>query len=131
MDEAAPVALKSVKARDLGDVFTGMEAEILRRPSAPATAVDLESRCGSIRIKGNHLLIKAKADGGGIEYAGRLPPGLHSFATGPFAEHADANWRLERGIKLVPPYGWVTVEAYREFVALDRLRIRNRWRSIE
>jgi hypothetical protein len=100
---SAPVALKSVKARDLGDVFTGMEAEILSRPSSPPADVDLESRCGSIRIKGNQLLIKAKADGGGIEYAGRLAPGLHSFATGPFAEHADANWRLERGIKLVLP----------------------------
>jgi hypothetical protein len=28
-------------------------------------------------------------------------------------------------------HGWVTVEAYREFVAPDRLRIRNCWCSIE
>ena len=96
---SSPVALKSVKARDLGAEFTGMEAEILSDPSAPATVVDLRSRRGSIRIKGNNLLIKAKADGGGVEYTGRLASGLHSFATGPFAEHADAGWRLARGIK--------------------------------
>jgi hypothetical protein len=28
-------------------------------------------------------------------------------------------------------HGWVTVGAYREFIALDRLRIRGLWRSVE
>jgi len=100
---SSPVALKSVKARDLGGVFTGMELEILSNTSAAATVVDLESRRGSIRIKGDNLLVKAKADGGGIEYTGRLAGGIHSFVTGPFAEHADAGWRLAKGIKLVVP----------------------------
>ena len=100
---SAPVALKSVKARDLGGVFIGMEAEILSSPSSLATLLDLESRCGSIRIKGDNLLVKAKADGGGIEYSGRLARGTHSFVTGPYARHADAGWRLERGIRLVVP----------------------------
>jgi hypothetical protein len=100
---SSPVALNSVKARDLGNVYTGMEVEILSDPSVPATVLDLESRCGSIRIKGDNLLIKARADGGGVEYAGRLASGFHSFATGPFAEHADAGWRLARGIRLVLP----------------------------
>ena len=100
---SAPVAIKSVKARDLGDVFTGMEAEILPNPSSAATVVDLESRCGSIRIKGENLIIRAKADGGGVEYIGRLAAGMHSFETGPFVQHADAGWRLERGIRLVMP----------------------------
>ncbi len=100
---SAPVALKSVKARDLGRMFIGMEAEILSTPSSPPTLLDLESRCGSIRIKGDDLLVKAKADGGGIEYTGRLAPGLHSFETGPFAPHADGNWRLPSGIRLVVP----------------------------
>ncbi len=102
MDERA-VALKFVKARDSGSVFTGMEAEILTNASSPPTILDLESRCGSIRIKGDHLLVKAKADGGGIEYAGRLAAGLHSFETGPFAPHADAGWRLPGGIRLTVP----------------------------
>ncbi len=100
---SSPVALKSVKARDLGNVYTGMEAEILTNTSSAATILDLESRCGSIRIKGDDLLVKAKADAGGIEYIGRLLPGLHSFETGPFAPHLDANWRLPRGIRLVVP----------------------------
>jgi hypothetical protein len=100
---SSPVALKSVKARDLGGVFTGMEVEILSDPSSPATVLDLESRRGSIRIKGDNLLIKAKADAGGVEYHGRPAPGFHSFVTGPFADHADAGWRLERGIRLVVP----------------------------
>jgi hypothetical protein len=109
---SSPVALKSIKARDLGNVFTGMEAEILSDPAGAATVVDLESRRGSIRIKGNDLLIKAKADQGGIEFTGRLAAGLHSFATGPFAEHADAGWRLAKGIKLVvPPDMAFTVDA--------------------
>lgn len=100
---SAPVALKSAKARDLGGVFTGMEVEILSAPSSPETILDLESRRGSIRIRGDNLLIKAKADGGGIEYTGRLAHGNHSFVTGPFAPHADGGWRLERGIRLVLP----------------------------
>lgn len=100
---SSPVALKSVKARDLGNTFTGMEAEILSDPSSPATVLDLESRRGSIRIKGDNLLVKARADAGGIEYAGRLAPGSHSFETGPFQIHADSGWRLEKGIRLVLP----------------------------
>lgn len=100
---SAPVALKSVKARELGGVFTGMEVEVLSAPSSPETILDLESRRGSIRIKGDNLLIKAKADGGGIEYTGRLAHGNHSFVTGPFVPHADGGWRLERGIRLVLP----------------------------
>ena len=72
-------------------------------PSAAATVLDLESRRGSIRIKGNNLLVNAKADGGGIEYIGRPAAGRHSFATGPFADHADAGWRLATGIRLVVP----------------------------
>jgi hypothetical protein len=47
--------------------------------------------------------IKAKAEGGGIEYAGRLAPGVHSFVAGPYVSHADGGWRLERGIRLVVP----------------------------
>ena len=100
---SSPVALKFVKARDLGGVFIGMEAEILSNSSSPVTVLDLESRSGSIRIKGDNVLIKAKADGGGIEYTGRLAPGMHSFVTGPFAPHADGGWRLEKGIRLVVP----------------------------
>jgi hypothetical protein len=100
---SAPVALKSVKARDLGGIYTGMDAEILSNPSSPATVLDLESRRGSIRIKGDNLLIKAKAGAGGIEYAGRPAPGMHSFVTGPYVSHGDGNWRLARGIKLVVP----------------------------
>jgi hypothetical protein len=65
--------------------------------------VDLKSRYGSIRIKGNNLLIKAKADGGGVEYTGRLASGFHSFATGSFAEHADEDGRHARGIRFVLP----------------------------
>lgn len=100
---SSPVALKSVKARDLGHVFTGMEAEILSEPSSPETVLDLESRRGSIRIKGNNLLVNAKADGGGIEFIGRPAPGRHSFAAGPFADHADGGWRLATGIRLIVP----------------------------
>ncbi len=100
---SAPVALKCVKASDLGDMFTGMEAEILSNPALPSTIVDLESRCGSIRIRGDNLLVRAKAHGGGIEYTGRLAPGRSSFMTGPFAPHSDGNWRLERGIRLLVP----------------------------
>jgi hypothetical protein len=100
---SAPIALKSVRARDLGSVFTGMEVEILWDPSSPATVLDLESRCGSIRIKGDNLLIKAKADAGGIEYAGRFAPGMHSFTTGPHTSHGDGGWRLAKGIRLVLP----------------------------
>ena len=80
-----------------------MEAEILANPSLPATVIDLMSRCGSIRVKGDNLLIKAKAEGGGIEYAGRLAPGVHSFETGPYAWHPDGGWRIERGIRLILP----------------------------
>ena len=61
------------------------------------------SRCGSIRIKGDNVLIKAKAERGGIDYAGRLAPGVHSFETGPYAWHPDGGWRLEKGINLVLP----------------------------
>ncbi len=100
---SSPVALKSVKARDLGDLYTGMEVEILSNPSSPGTVLDLESRRGSIRIKGDNVLVNAKADGGGIEYSGRPAAGLHSFVTGPFADHADAGWRLDRGIRIVLP----------------------------
>jgi hypothetical protein len=98
-----PVALKSVRARELGDIYTGMEVEILSDSASAATILDLESRRGSIRIKGSNLLITAKADAGGIEYAGQLAPGAHSFVSGPHAPHADGGWRLDRGIRLVLP----------------------------
>jgi hypothetical protein len=100
---SSPVALKSVKARDMGDEFGGIEVEILSEPSATATVLDLESRRGSIGIKGNNLRIKAKADGGGIECIGRLAAGHHSFATGPFSSHWHAGWGLATGIRLVVP----------------------------
>jgi hypothetical protein len=90
---SSPVALESVKARDSGRVYTGIEAEFLTSASSAATVLDLESRCGSISIKGDNLLVKAKADRGGIEHTGRLAPGLHSFETG----------RLPSGIRLVVP----------------------------
>ena len=100
---SSPVAVRSVKARDLGDQYTGMEVEILSDASSPTTALDLESRRGSIRIRGDGVLLKARADGGGVEYVGRPAPGLHEIATGPFVEHADSRWRLPRGIRIALP----------------------------
>jgi hypothetical protein len=96
---SAPVALKSLRAMGSGGWFTGTEAEILSNPLSPATVLDLESRWGPIRIKGDNLLVKANVEGAGIEYTGWLAPGTHSFVTRPIAGHVDA----VRGIRLVVP----------------------------
>jgi hypothetical protein len=100
---SSPVALKAVKAKDMGQSYIGIEAEIAPRPSLPATKLDLESRHGTVVIKGDNVLIDAKAEGGAIEYAGRLAAGVHHLRTGASVPHPDAAWRLEKGIKITLP----------------------------
>jgi hypothetical protein len=100
---SSPVALKAVRARDLGDSYAGIEVEIRSRASAPPTVLDLESRRGSIGIKGDNVLIRAKANGGGVEYSGQPAPGVSSIVTGRYSPHADEGWRLARGIRVVMP----------------------------
>jgi hypothetical protein len=100
---SSPLALKAVKARDMGQSYIGIEAEIAPRPSLPATELDLESRHGTIVIKGDNVLISAKATGGAIEYSGQPATGRHSFETGRYEPHPDEGFRLGKGVRLELP----------------------------
>ena len=100
---SSPVALKAVKARDMGQSYIGIEAEIAPRPSLPATRLELESRHGTVVIKGDNVLIEAKAEGGAIEYNGRPASGPHSFETGRYEPHPDEGFRLGKGVRLELP----------------------------
>jgi hypothetical protein len=53
---SSPVALRSVKARDHGDVYTGIEAEIASRPPLPPAELDLVSRNGPVVVEGDHAV---------------------------------------------------------------------------
>jgi hypothetical protein len=100
---SSPVALKAVKARDMGQDYIGIEAEIAPRPSLPATRLDLESRHGTVVIKGDNVSIDARAVGGAIEYIGRPAAGPHRFETNRYEPHPDGAFRLDKGIKLELP----------------------------
>ena len=53
---SSPVALRSVKARDNGDVYTGIEAAIASRAPLPPAELDLVSRNGPVFVEGDHVV---------------------------------------------------------------------------
>ncbi len=53
---SSPVALRSARARDLGDTYTGIHAEIAFREGSPPTELDLVSLNGSVEIKGKNVV---------------------------------------------------------------------------
>ena len=80
---AAPVALREARVRPAGEGFVAVDVAVAPRPGLPATVLDLASRRGAVTIRGDDVVVAAVADDGGIDYGGRLAPGVHRFRAGP------------------------------------------------
>ncbi len=108
----APVALKAVKARDLGNIYHGIEARLADRPSAPPTRLDLDSRLGAVVIEGRNLSVVARAGNGAIDFRGSLAPGDHRFESGGHGQSFDPSGMSREGVTIrLPPDATFEVDA--------------------